>query len=83
MVVTTRASFQCKPLFLVSLVLLFITWLNTTAQKPLPELWGLHVHDEAKVLTQQTVDKLEKQLNVYEDSTSNQIAVLIITSLRE
>lgn len=52
-----------------------------TAQKVLPELWGLHVHDEAKVLSQQTIDALENQLKVYEDSTSNQVAILIISSL--
>ena len=50
-------------------------------QKPLPELWGIHVHDEAKLLSQQAVDEIERQLKVYEDSTSNQIAILIINSL--
>lgn len=51
------------------------------AQKSLPELWGLRVHDEAKVLSQQTVDQLENQLKVYEDSTTNQVGILIISSL--
>ena len=51
------------------------------AQKPVPELWGLHVHDEAHVLTQATIDKLEQQLIAYQDSTSNEIAVLIIPTL--
>ena len=41
----------------------------------------MHVHDDAHVLTQATIDQLEKQLTAYEDSTSNQIAVLIIPSL--
>jgi uncharacterized protein len=50
-------------------------------QKPLPELWGIHVHDEAKLLSQQTVDEIERKLKVYEDSTSNQIAILIVNSL--
>jgi uncharacterized protein len=50
-------------------------------QKPLPELWGIHVHDEAKLLSPQTVDEVERRLSVYEDSTSNQIAILIINSL--
>lgn len=54
---------------------------SVVAQKPIAELWGLHVHDEANVLSQQTVDYLENQLKVYEDSTSNQIAILIIASL--
>jgi uncharacterized protein len=65
------------------LLLAFLIAIHLTAgaQKPLPELWGLHIHDEAKVLSQQTVEQLENQLKIYEDSTSNQIAVLIITSL--
>ena len=51
------------------------------AQKPVPELWGLHVHDEAHALTQPAIDKLEQQLIAYQDSTSNEVAVLIIPSL--
>ena len=51
------------------------------AQRAVPELWGLHVHDEAHVLSPQTIDQLERQLDVYEDSTSNQLAILIIKSL--
>ena len=56
-------------------------YFSISAQKPLPELWGLHVHDEAKVLSQEVVDQLEKRLKAYEDSTSNQIAILIIPTL--
>lgn len=51
------------------------------AQRAVPELWGMRVHDEARVLSQQTVQQLEAQLKQYEDSTSNQIAILIIPSL--
>ncbi len=51
------------------------------AQKEIPELWGQRVHDEAKVLSQATIDNLEKQLKVFEDSTTNQIAILIVQSL--
>jgi uncharacterized protein len=51
------------------------------AQKPVPELWGVRVHDEAHVLKQETIDQLERQLKAYQDSTSNQIAILTITSL--
>jgi uncharacterized protein len=51
------------------------------AQKEVPELWGLHVHDDEKALKQETIDRLENQLIAYEDSTSNQIAVLIIPAL--
>jgi uncharacterized protein len=65
---------------------LLIFWLTIVSfsafsQQPLPELWGLHVHDDARILTQETVDHLETQLKAFEDSTSNQIAVLIISSL--
>ena len=51
------------------------------SQKAIPELWGQRVHDEAHALKQTTIDQLEKELKVYEDSTSNQLAVLIIQSL--
>lgn len=51
------------------------------SQKAVPELWGTRVHDDAHVLKQETVDQLEKELKVYEDSTSNQLALLIVQSL--
>jgi uncharacterized protein len=51
------------------------------SQKTIPELWGVRIHDEANVLSQQTIETLEHQLAAYEDSTSNQIAVLIVQSL--
>jgi len=46
-----------------------------------PELWGIRVHDDAHALKQETIDQLEKELKTYEDSTSNQIAILIVQSL--
>jgi uncharacterized protein len=51
------------------------------AQRAVPELWGMRVHDDAKVLLPQTVQQLEAQLKQHEDSTGNQIAILIIKSL--
>ena len=51
------------------------------AQTPIPELWGVRVHDEAHILSAQKLESLENQLKAVEDSTSNQIAVLIISSL--
>lgn len=51
------------------------------AQRAVPPLWGHRVHDEAKVLSQTTIDELEIMLEKYEDSTSNQIAILVIPSL--
>jgi uncharacterized protein len=55
--------------------------LSAFAQKAVPELWHTRVHDDAHVLKQETIDALEKQLTVYEDSTSNQIAILLVSSL--
>ncbi|MFY8037325.1 MAG: TPM domain-containing protein [Cyclobacteriaceae bacterium] len=55
--------------------------LASFGQKEVPELWGQRVHDEAHVLKAETVDLLEKNLEHYDDSTSNQVAILIIQSL--
>ena len=54
---------------------------HAAAQKEIPELQGLRVHDEANILSQQTVGYLEQQLRAFEDSTTNQIAILIVPSL--
>jgi uncharacterized protein len=62
-------------------LVVFFSIVALRAQKPLPELWGLHVHDEAHVLSQPFIDQLENQLKEYDDSTSNEIAVLLISSL--
>ena len=61
----------------------FLSFINFSvlAQKEIPELWGQRVHDEAKVLSPQTVNYLEQQLKTFEDSTTNQIAILIVSSL--
>ena len=69
--------------FIVGLISLFclLILFPLSAQKPIPELWGLRVHDEAKVLSQNAIDRLELRLKKYEDSTTNQIAVLLIPSL--
>lgn len=65
------------------LIFAFVLSFSLFAQKAVPELWNLRVHDEAHVLKQETIDQLEKQLAHYEDSTSNQIAILIINSLED
>ena len=52
------------------------------AQLLVPELWGVRVHDDAKVLSASVVQQLEAQLKLHEDSTSNQLAILIIPSLQ-
>ncbi len=64
-----------------SLFLFLISSIACFAQKEIPELWGQRVHDEAHILKSETVDHLENELKVYEDSTSNQIAILIVQSL--
>lgn len=66
---------------LVAFVLSFLSH-TVLAQLAVPELWGMRVHDDAKVLSSQTVQQLEAQLKLHEDSTSNQIAILIIPSLQ-
>lgn len=51
------------------------------SQRAIPPLNNKRVHDDAQVLSTQTVQQLELQLKQFEDSTSNQIAILIIPSL--
>jgi len=67
--------------YFLTLLLLLITLSFSQAQLVIPELWGMRVHDEAKVLSPETVHRLERDLKMFEDSTSNQIALLIIPSL--
>lgn len=59
-------------LFLPSLLL---------AQRDVPELANHRVHDDAGILSSQTVAYLEQSLRAFEDSTSNQIAILTVPSL--
>lgn len=68
-----RLVFSCVILFCFSTI--------AFPQKAVPELWNMRVHDDAHVLSQETIDQLENQLRIFEDSTSNQIAILIISSL--
>lgn len=67
-----------KFLFAIILLIPFLV----KAQLAVPELWGTRVHDEAKVLSAPFVAQLEQVLKAHEDSTSNQIAVLIVPSLQ-
>jgi uncharacterized protein len=61
-------------------ILFFVCYL-AEAQRAVPPLWGHRVHDEADVLSSETVEYLESFLKQHEDSTTNQIAVLVIPSL--
>lgn len=76
-----KSKAMCRAIYTLGFCL--ISFINLYAQSPkaIPQLWGTRVHDDAKILTQETVDTLEKQLAAYEDSTSNQIAILTISSL--
>ena len=69
-----------KALFLFLILLLAVTG-AAAQQRAIPDLWGHRVHDEAHVLSQATIDNLEGILKEHEDSTTNQIAILIIPSL--
>lgn len=66
-----------KLCFLIFLLFSVVTY----GQLAVPELWGTRVHDEAKVLSGPFISQLEQLLKTHEDSTSNQISVLIVPSL--
>ncbi len=74
-----RNSFYC--LLLTAYCLQFFTPNLTFAQRAVPEHGGVWVHDEANVLSPGTVAQLEQILKAERDSTSNQIAILIVPSL--
>jgi uncharacterized protein len=66
--------------FVVLLVFIGLS-LAAQGQKAVPELWNTRIHDDAGILQPSTIASLENQLKVFEDSTSNQIAILTVTSL--
>jgi len=51
------------------------------AQLTVPPLANRRVHDQAGVLSPSVVESLERSLKSFEDSTSNQIVVLVLSSL--
>lgn len=53
------------------------------AQMPVPVHGGRWVHDEAGVLSPQTRAQLEALLKAERDSTSNQIAILVVASIQD
>jgi uncharacterized protein len=63
------------------LYFLLLTVHFVAAQRAVPPLWGHRVHDEAHALSAETIDYLETVLKTHEDSTTNQVAILIIPSL--
>jgi len=76
-ILESRISIYAFFFFIFSLVLSF----SLFGKKAVRELWNTRMHDEAHVLKQETIDQLEHQLAQYEDSTSNQIAILILNTL--
>ena len=65
------------------LLFLFLsTSLTAFAQPDVPFLSG-RIVDEAGVLSDNTIELLELQLKAHEDSTSNQLVVLVISSLKD
>lgn len=64
---------------ILNIMLLTIT--TALAQKAIPEQGGFMIHDEANVLSSSDKAMLEYIVKAEEDSTSNQIAVLIVPSL--
>lgn len=66
----------------ILIIFLFVLPGAVDAQVPIPERWGdSRVHDEGNVLSTSFADALDHRLKLYEDSTSNQIAILIIPTL--
>jgi len=61
--------------------LLFLLFISLYGQPAIPDHGGIWVHDEANVLSSQAKTTLESILDAERDSTSNQIAILIIPAL--
>lgn len=67
--------------YCTSVLLLAFTSICAFSQPAIPKLWGTRIHDEAHILSAGFINNLEQQLKTDEDSTSNQIAILIIPTL--
>ena len=69
-------------IFSLLAVLFLLSSTAVISQRSVPPLNNKRVHDdEAHVLSSNTIEQLEIRLKQYEDSTGNQIAILIINSL--
>lgn len=67
-------------------IIVFLALLSpwmTNAQLQIPEVWGTRIHDEAKILSPAFINEMEQLLKLHEDSTSNQLAILIVPSLND
>ena len=65
---------------LLTYILLLVTF-TVSAQIKIPDHGGVWVHDEANVLSAGTRSELEYLLKAHRDSTSNQIAILTVSTL--
>jgi uncharacterized protein len=65
----------------ILLIIILLIPVLADAQPEIPKLWGVRVHDQAGILSEAFEHQLEAQLKMHEDSTSNQIAILIIRTL--
>ncbi len=73
-----------RAMYLMKSVLIVFLWLITvsvSAQRAIPKQEGVWVHDEANILSANTESQLNALLRSHEDSTSNQIGVLVVSSL--
>ncbi|MBL7872984.1 MAG: TPM domain-containing protein [Cyclobacteriaceae bacterium] len=67
--------------FFLTLIFCFSLAIATVAQPKIPIQGGVWVHDYANILSASSKAQLEALLQAHRDSTSSQIAVLIIPSL--
>lgn len=65
----------------IALSVLFFLPFLAAAQPDVPVLFGTRVHDDAGLLSAEAENRLEGTLKLYEDSTSNQIAILTVRTL--
>lgn len=63
------------------LISAFLIPVSLVAQRDVPDLANHRVHDDAGILSPSTISSLEQSLRTFEDSTSNQLAILIVPSL--
>jgi uncharacterized protein len=77
--INLHLSFPMKRNLLI--ILIFVLPIVAFTQPAIPELWGTRIHDEAKLLSPDFIPRLEQLMQSTEDTTSNQIAVLIIPTL--
>jgi len=69
-------------IFILLFFLAATAGLYAQTMPPVPELWNTRIHDETgKVISSGFASQLEMRLKAHEDSTGNQIAVLVINTL--